>query len=152
MAGIGAGAPRWVLIAGASVPGRSHDLTPILTEGGFANLSLIEAQPADETTIYYGPDSNDVTADVAALFGLPASKVQADSSVYGVQLYLSIDFTSGTKPEVAAPSARDAVAQTAEDQKCQAVSGCGEAAAFCVSARIGSRTLRIRRPESGIGP
>ncbi|WP_314212451.1 hypothetical protein [Pseudarthrobacter equi] len=92
--------------------------------------SPIKAQPADETTIYYGPDFDDVTADGAAHFGLPASKFQADSSVYGVQLYLSIDFTSGTKPEVAAPSARDVVAQTAEDQKCQAVSGCGEAAAF----------------------
>jgi LCP family protein required for cell wall assembly len=111
-----------VLIAnGSTVPGRSHDLTPILTEAGFTSLSRIEAQPADETTIYYGPEFDDVAADVAALFGLPASKVQADPSVYGVQLYLGIDFTSGTKPSVTAPSARDVVAQTAEDRKCQAV-------------------------------
>lgn len=111
-----------VLIAnGTTVPGRSHDLTPILTEAGFTSLSRIEAQPADETTIYYGPEFDDVAADVAALFGLPASKVQADPSVHGVQLYLGIDFTSGTKPSVTAPSARDVVAQTAEDRKCQAV-------------------------------
>lgn len=88
MAGIRAGAPRWLLIAGASVPGRSHDLTPILTEAGFTNLSRIEAQPADETTIYYGPDFDDVTADVAAHFGLPASKVQAEPGGYSVQLCL----------------------------------------------------------------
>lgn len=130
MAGIRAGAPRWLLIAGASVPGRSHDLTPILTEAGFTNLSRIEAQPADETTIYYGPDFDDVTADVAAHFGLPASKVQAEPGATACSFAWGIDSTSGTKTEVTAPCARNVVAQTAEDQKFQAVGGCVEAAAF----------------------
>lgn len=106
---------------GTSIVGRSNDIAAILAGTGFTNVTRIAAQPTDETVIYYGADFDDVAADLAAVFGLPPANVLAAPGVQGVQLYLGIDFTTGDQPTLPAPSTRDVVSQTAQDQKCQSV-------------------------------
>ncbi len=75
--------------------------------------------------VYYGAGFADVAADVAAMFGLPATSVQQVASVQGVQLYAGQDFATGDKPTLPAPKPNDVVAQTAQDQTCQTTNPVG---------------------------
>lgn len=105
---------------GTNVPGRSSEIGALVTGAGFTNVSRIQAQPRPETFVYYGPGFADVAADVAAMFGLPPERVQPAPGVQGVQLYAGQDFAIGTQPSPAAEKPNDVVAQTANDQTCQA--------------------------------
>lgn len=109
---------------GTTVPGRAQDISGILTSGGYTNISGFEAQPTQQTMVYYGTGFNDVAADIAAMFGLPSTRVQP-AGVPGVQLHAGTDFASGTKPAVEVTAPTDLVDQTAEQQTCQATNPFG---------------------------
>lgn len=104
---------------GTNVPGRGNEIGALMTGAGFTKLAVIQAQARAQTMVYYGPGFADVAADVASMFGLPATSVQQDAGVQGVQLYAGEDFTTGAKPAPPARAAGGVVAQTANDQTCQ---------------------------------
>lgn len=110
---------------GTGVPGRSNDIAALFAGAGYTKLARIQAQPRAQSMVYYGPGFADVAADVAALFGLPAVSVQQVAGVQGVQLYAGEDFTTGTKPTPPAQAPGNVVAQTANDQICQATNPAG---------------------------
>jgi len=89
---------------GTNVAGRSNPIAALFADAGYTKITRIQAQPQAKTTVYYGPGFADVAADIAATFGLPATRVQPAAGVQGVQFYAGEDFTTGTKP---APSAQD---------------------------------------------
>ncbi|MDP9989013.1 LCP family protein [Arthrobacter sp. KFRI-F3372] len=103
---------------GTAVPGRAEDVQNILTGDGYTNISGFQAQVTEQTMVYHGTGFNDVAADIAAMFGLPATRVQP-AGVPGVQVHAGTDFAFGTKPAVEPPSLTDHVSQTAEQQTCQ---------------------------------
>lgn len=114
---------------GTNVAGRSNAIAATLSSAGFTKITKIQAQAIPHTTVYYQAGFEDVAADVAAMFGLPASSVQPATAIQGVQLYAGLDFASGDKP-VQAPASGDAAqggvaAQTANDQTCQATNPAG---------------------------
>ncbi|MFP5311476.1 MAG: LCP family protein [Actinomycetes bacterium] len=113
---------------GTGVPGRSNAIAGLLSDAGFTQLTKLPAQPQSQTMVYYSAGFEDVAADVAALFGLPAGSVQQVANIQGVQLYAGADFASGTQP-AAPPSSADSpgsvVAQTGGDQTCQATNPAG---------------------------
>lgn len=105
---------------GSGVATRYQEIAGALISGGFTQLGEAAAQPVDQTVVYYSPEFADVAADVAAVFGIPEAQLIASSSVYGVQVYVGSDFTSGTAyGAVALPP--DVVNQTASDVVCQTV-------------------------------
>lgn len=113
---------------GTGVTGRSNAIAGLLSEAGFTNLTKLQAQAQEKTMVYYSAGFEDVAADVAALFGLPAGNVQQVANIQGVQLYAGTDFAAGTKP-AAPPSSADSsggvVAQTGSDQTCQSANPLG---------------------------
>ncbi|MFI2565880.1 LCP family protein [Paenarthrobacter sp. NPDC018779] len=109
---------------GTSVAGRSNAIADTLTAAGFTMITKLQAQPAPTTVVYYQSGFEDVAADVAALFGLPASSIQPASAIQGVQVYAGEDFASGDKP-TPAPAQGNIGAQTANDQTCQATNPAG---------------------------
>lgn len=113
---------------GTGVTGRSNAIAGLLSDAGFTNLAKLQAQAQDKTMVYYSAGFEDVAADVAALFGLPAGSVQQVANIQGVQLYAGTDFATGTKP-VAPPSSADSpggvVAQTGSDKTCQSANPLG---------------------------
>ena len=113
---------------GTGVTGRSKAIAGLLSDAGFTKLTQLPAQATTQTMVYYSAGFEDVAADVAALFGLPAGSVQQVANIQGVQLYAGTDFASGTKP-AAPPSSADSsgsvVAQTGSDEKCQAANPLG---------------------------
>jgi len=103
---------------GSSVPTRTQEIAEALIAGGFTQVGQLEASPVETTMVYYGTDFADVAADVAALFGIPASRVLPSEGVAGVQVYLGADFASGSKlGKTSVP--KDIVNQTAKDATCQ---------------------------------
>jgi LCP family protein required for cell wall assembly len=111
---------------GTNVPGRSNEIGALITGAGFTKLARIQAQPRAQSMVYYGPGFADVAADIAGMFGLPPTSVQQVAGVQGVQFYAGEDFTTGTKPAPpAAQASAGVVAQTANDQTCQATSSGG---------------------------
>ena len=113
---------------GTGVTGRSNAIAGLLSDAGFTNLAKLQAQAQDKTMVYYSAGFEDVAADVAALFGLPAGSIQQVANIQGVQLYAGTDFATGTKP-AAPPSSADSpgavVAQTGSDQTCQSANPLG---------------------------
>lgn len=113
---------------GTGVTGRSNALAGLLSDAGFTKLTKLQAQAQDKTMVYYSAGFEDVAADVAALFGLPAGNVQQVANIQGVQLYAGTDFATGTKPALP-PSSADSpggvVAQTGSDQTCQSANPLG---------------------------
>jgi len=113
---------------GTGVTGRSNAIAGLLSDAGFTNLTKLQAQSQDKTKVYYSAGFEDVAADVAALFGLPAGSVQQVANIQGVQLYAGTDFATGTKP-TAPPATPDSsggvVAQTGSDQTCQSANPTG---------------------------
>ncbi|WP_427174609.1 LCP family protein [Arthrobacter sp. 92] len=105
---------------GTNVASRSTEIGALITGAGFTKLARIQAQPRAQSMVYYGPGFADVAADVAALFALPPASVQQVTGVQGVQFYAGEDFATGTKPVPAAQAPGNVVAQTANDQTCQA--------------------------------
>lgn len=110
---------------GTGVTGRSQEIGALLSAGGFTKLARIQADSRPQTMVYYGAGFADVAADVATMFGLPATSVQQVASVQGVQLYAGQDFAAGNKPTLPAPKPNDVVAQTAQDQTCQTTNPVG---------------------------
>ncbi|WP_423181326.1 LCP family protein [Arthrobacter sp. NyZ413] len=110
---------------GTGVSGRSQEIGTLLSNAGFTKLSRIQAETRAQTMVYYGAGFADVAADVAAMFGLPASSVQQVDAVQGVQLYAGQDFATGDKPTLPAAKPSDVVNQTAQDQTCQATNPLG---------------------------
>ncbi|MCX2746749.1 LCP family protein [Arthrobacter sp. MI7-26] len=110
---------------GTGVSGRSQEIAALLSSGGFTKVARIQGDARPQTMVYYGAGFADVAADVAAMFGLPAASVQQVPSVQGVQLYAGQDFATGSKPTLPAPKPNDVVAQTAQDQTCQATNPAG---------------------------
>ncbi|WP_255771726.1 LCP family protein [Pseudarthrobacter sulfonivorans] len=114
---------------GTSVSGRSTAIAATLTSAGFTKVNRVQGPPRTQTMVYYSAGFEDVAADVAALFGLPASSVQQVTNVQGVQLYAGEDFATGDKPTPAPSASGDSsggvVAQTAQDQTCQAANPLG---------------------------
>jgi LCP family protein required for cell wall assembly len=103
---------------GSGSPTRTQEIVDAVVAGGFTQVGQLEADTTPKTMVYYGPEFADVAADVAALFGIPASQVAPSSGVSGVQLYLGSDFPSGTKyGKTSVP--KDIVNQTAGDTVCQ---------------------------------
>ncbi len=102
-------------IANASaVVGRSTELLQALTTAGFSNSYQLGEFPAEkESKVFYGSDMADVAADVATLFKLPASAVQADPTISGVRVVVGTDWGSGTQFGSAVVP-EDIVASTAE--------------------------------------
>jgi LCP family protein required for cell wall assembly len=117
-----------IVANGTGVAERSTAIAGLLSDAGFTKLSRVQAQGRPQTTVYYSAGFEDVAADVAAMFGLPASSVQQVANIHGVELYAGADFASGTKP-VPAPSSADSsgsvVAQTGSDQTCQSANPAG---------------------------
>ncbi|MEW1810159.1 LCP family protein [Pseudarthrobacter phenanthrenivorans] len=113
---------------GTGLAARSNAIAGLLSDAGFTKLTKFQAQTQDKTMVYYSAGFEDVAADVAVLFGLPASSVQQVGNIQGVQLYAGTDFTTGTKPTVP-PSTPDSpggvVAQTGSDQTCQSANPTG---------------------------
>lgn len=113
---------------GTGVAGRSNAIAGLLSDAGFTKVTKLQAQPQKQTTVYYSAGFEDVAADVAALFGLPAGSVKQVANIQGVQLYAGTDFATGTKP-AAPPSSADSsgsvVAQTGSDQTCQSANNGG---------------------------
>ncbi|NUT69604.1 LCP family protein [Pseudarthrobacter sp. C4D7] len=113
---------------GTGVAARSNAIAALLSDAGYTNLAKLPAQPQSQTMVYYSAGFEDVAADVAALFGLPATRVQQVANIQGVQLYAGSDFATGTKP-AAPPSSADSsgsiVAQTGSDQTCQSANPLG---------------------------
>jgi LCP family protein required for cell wall assembly len=110
---------------GTNVTGRSNEIGALITGAGYTKLARIQAPPRAQSMVYYGQGFADVAADIAALFGLPPASVQQVDAVQGVQLYAGEDFATGTKPAQPAPTAGNVVAQTANDQACQATNPAG---------------------------
>ncbi|MET3721864.1 LCP family protein [Arthrobacter sp. UYEF21] len=116
---------------GTNVAGRSTAIAATLTSAGFTKVNRVQGPPRTQTMVYFSSGFADVAADVAALVGLPASSVQQVTNVQGVQLYAGEDFATGDKPAPApAPansgdSSGTVVAQTAQDQTCQAANPAG---------------------------
>lgn len=110
---------------GTNVASRGAEIGAMVSDAGFTKLSRIPAQPRPQTMVYFGAGFADVAADVAALFGLPASSVQQVPGVQGVQLYAGEDFATGSKPAAPPSDAGGVVAQTANDQTCQATNSGG---------------------------
>ncbi|HET8877889.1 MAG TPA: LCP family protein [Arthrobacter sp.] len=108
---------------GTNVAARGSEIGALVSEAGFTKLSRIQAQPRPQTMVYFGAGFADVAADVAAVFGLPASSVQQVPGVQGVQLYAGEDFATGSKPTAPQAEAGGAVSQTGSDQTCQATAG-----------------------------
>ncbi|MEV7662302.1 LCP family protein [Paenarthrobacter sp. NPDC089316] len=105
---------------GSGVATRAQELMTVLTANGFAQAVSYQANPVDQTVLYYGTGFADVAADVAKLYGIPAAQVQEAPGVAGVQLYVGTDFTTGTAYGAASvPS--NVVNQTASDAVCQQV-------------------------------
>ncbi|WP_427017971.1 LCP family protein [Pseudarthrobacter sp. P1] len=110
------------VVNGSGLAGRATEILAVLQGAGYTNS--FEGRPvatASTTTIAYGADFADVAADVAALYGIPATALAADPTINGVQLRLGADFISGTKygTNVLPP---DIVASTADDaEKCLVV-------------------------------
>jgi LCP family protein required for cell wall assembly len=103
---------------GSAVPARTQEIVEALAAGGFTQVGQLEAEPTAKTMVYYGADFADVAADVAALFGIPASQVAPSPGIAGVQIYLGADFASGTKfGKTTVP--KDIVNQTAKEATCQ---------------------------------
>jgi len=103
---------------GTGVAARTQEIVDAVVAGGFTQVGQLEADTTGKTMVYYGPEFEDVAADVAALFGIPAAQVAPSSGVSGVQLYLGTDFPSGTKyGKTSVP--KDIVNQTASDTVCQ---------------------------------
>lgn len=105
---------------GSGVGTRAQEIMAVLTGNGFAQSVSYLANPVDQTVVYFGAGFADVAADVATLFGIPATQVQESPGVAGVQLYIGTDFGTGTAYGAASvPS--DVVNQTASDAVCQQV-------------------------------
>ena len=113
---------------GTGVAGRSTAIAGLLSDAGFTKVTKLQAQAQSQTMVYYSAGFEDVAADMAALFGLPATSVQQVANIQGVQLYAGTDFATGTKP-AAPPSSADSsgsvVAQTGSDQTCQSANPAG---------------------------
>ncbi len=88
-----------VTVTNASgVVGRSMELFQVLAANGFTqSLQARDVPVQGVTQIVHGADMADVAADIAALFGVPASAVSADPTVTGVNLLVGSDWGSGTK-------------------------------------------------------
>ncbi|WP_104087370.1 LCP family protein [Arthrobacter sp. GMC3] len=81
-----------------AIVGRSVELLKALSGAGFtSSWSGGDVAAQNETKVLYGTDMADVAADVAALFKLPASALQADPTVTGVKLVVGTDWSSGTQ-------------------------------------------------------
>ncbi|GAB4100092.1 LCP family protein [Sinomonas halotolerans] len=106
---------------GTGAVGRGKQLLEYLAKDGFASATLFDAEPAAATTVYYSVGFEDVAADIAARFKLPAAQVQPSTAIYGVQLYAGADFTSGDRFVAKVP--KDVVAQTAAEKTCQSAYG-----------------------------
>ncbi|MEO5778857.1 MULTISPECIES: LCP family protein [Arthrobacter] len=105
---------------GSGVPARGQEIMQVLTSDGFAQASQLTAPAVNATVVYYGADSADAAADVAALLGVAPAQVLAAAGVTGVQVYLGADFATGTPTgSAAAPLPEDIVNQTAGDSVCQ---------------------------------
>ncbi|CAM3058612.1 Biofilm regulatory protein A precursor [Arthrobacter ulcerisalmonis] len=99
--------------------GRAQEIVQALVSGGFTQVSQFDAAVVSQTTIYYSADFADVAADTAALLGIPATQIVASANVYGVQISLGSDFTSGTKYGATTALPDNIVSQTAGDAVCQ---------------------------------
>ena len=106
---------------GSGVPGRAQEILGHLVAEGFAEASAFAAVPVASTAVYYGPGYEQVAADVAARFGLPAAQVLPSPGVPGVQLYIGQDFATGDRFEAKVPEG--IVFQTAADATCQSAFG-----------------------------
>lgn len=106
---------------GSGVTGRAAELVQFLAGEGFTKTSQFSAAAAASTTVDYGPNFADVAADVAASLGIPSSQMQQMAGVYGVQVYVGQDFSTGTHYTPKVPD--NIVAQTAAESTCQSAFG-----------------------------
>ncbi|WP_369044580.1 LCP family protein [Sinomonas sp. P10A9] len=106
---------------GSGVTGRAAELVQFLAGEGFTKTSQFSAAAAASTKVYYGANFADVAADVASSLGIPSSQVQQVAGVYGVQVYVGQDFTTGTHYTPKVPD--NIVAQTAAESTCQSAFG-----------------------------
>ncbi|MFC8304779.1 LCP family protein [Specibacter sp. NPDC057265] len=99
----------------SAVVGRSIELLQALAANGYSNSWQAGDVPVQGVSeISHGPGMADVAADIAALFGIPASAVREDPAVAGVNLLVGSDWGSGTKyGEITVPE--DIVASTADE-------------------------------------
>ena len=105
---------------GSGNAARPQEVLTALKAGGFTQTSAFDAAAVASTAVYYGADSADVAADVAALLGIPAKQVLPAAGVTGVQVYVGSDYVSGAKQADAPVSLPpDIVNQTAGDTVCQ---------------------------------
>jgi LCP family protein required for cell wall assembly len=110
---------------GTGVTGRSTAIAELVTQAGFTKVTRVQGAAQPQTMVYYSAGFADVAADVAARFGLPATSVQQVANIHGVQLYAGEDFVSGDKPTLPTADPGSVVAQTAQDQTCQAANPTG---------------------------
>ncbi|WP_170133145.1 LCP family protein [Arthrobacter livingstonensis] len=104
-----------ISVANASaVVGRATEVLQGLAAAGFTNSwSGGDVAAQNQTKVLYGQDMADVARDVAKLFNIPATAVQSDPSVTGVQLVIGTDWTSGTEyGKITVP--KDIVSSTAD--------------------------------------
>lgn len=106
---------------GSGVTGRAQGLVKLLASSGFTQTVAFAAAAVDSTTVYYSAGFDDVAKDIAAQLNLPAAQIQPSRAVYGVQVYVGSDFTTGDRYTPKVPD--NIVAQTAAQQTCQTAFG-----------------------------
>ncbi|MDQ0756371.1 LCP family protein [Arthrobacter sp. B3I4] len=105
---------------GSGDAAKAKQAVAALTAAGFTQTGQLSARAVAASAVYYGTGFADVAADVAALLGIPASKVLPAAGVSGVQAYLGSDYTAGAPQPDASPALPpDIVNQTAGDTVCQ---------------------------------
>ncbi|MFC8409208.1 LCP family protein [Arthrobacter sp. NPDC057259] len=108
---------------GSSNAANAAKAVAALNAAGFTQTAQFTAPAVASTAVYYGGNFADVAADVAALLGVPSSKVLPAANVTGVQAYLGADYAAGAQPSTSASAQLppDIVNQTAGDTVCQQV-------------------------------
>lgn len=104
---------------GSGLPARTQEIIEALTAGGFTQLGQLAAAPVTATAVYYGAGYAEAAADVAALLGIPATRVLPAAGVVGAQVYLGSDLVGGPGGSAVVDLPPDIVNQTAGDVVCQ---------------------------------
>ncbi|MFP3578531.1 LCP family protein [Arthrobacter sp. fls2-241-R2A-200] len=110
---------------GTNVSGRSNAIAAMVTAAGYTKVTRLQGDARPTTMVYYQAGFEDVAADIAAQFGLPAANIQQVNNIQGVQLYAGQDFATGDKPVLPAAAPGGIAAKTGNDQTCQATNPVG---------------------------
>lgn len=105
---------------GSGDAAKAKQAVQALTAAGFTQTGQLAAAAVPATAVYYQAGFADVAADIAALLGVPSSKVLPAPGVTGVQAYLGSDYAAGApQPDAPVTLPPDIVNQTAGDTVCQ---------------------------------